>query len=83
MKKENKKYSGPTDYEKQASRKLRGKLVDLGISYDNLSEMLINLGVEKRGDLIGRQIRKGNFPYSFYLQCKDVIEKGKKMSPDN
>lgn len=57
----------------KVKRLLKSELVRRGISNAQLSEMLVQIGVEETKSSIDSKISRGTFSASFFLQCLTVI----------
>lgn len=61
------------EWNKQASNMLKAELKRRGISYDQLQEKLLALGVEETANGINIKINRGTFSFAFFLQVMKAI----------
>lgn len=57
----------------RAKRLLRSEMVKRGVSYDQLSERLREMGIEETPVNIRNKVARGKFMASFMLQCLSAI----------
>ena len=56
-----------------AKRLLKSELVKKGVSHQELSELLIGIGVKETKSSIDSKISRGSFSAAFFFQCMSVI----------
>jgi len=58
---------------KKATNMLKAELIRRGISYQQLQEMLAEIGVEETSNGINSKINRGTFSFAFFLQVAKAI----------
>jgi hypothetical protein len=61
------------EYAEKAKRLLRAEMVKRGITYDDLSAKLKEMGVEETAVNLRNKVSRGKFMASFLLQCLRAI----------
>jgi len=58
----------------EASRVLKARLVREGVSYSDLAHLLRAKGVEETRASIANKLSRGTFSFAFYLQCVAALD---------
>lgn len=62
-----------SDWPGEASRLLRAKLVESGVTYAELALRLQALGVAESERSIANKLSRGSFQFAFFLQCMKAL----------
>ncbi len=62
------------EYETRAKNLLKGELKRRGLSYRDLAEKLVAIGVHENERNLNNKISRGGFSAAFLLQCLEAIE---------
>lgn len=62
-----------TSWQNQATNILKGELARKGIGYEDLSQALKKIGVDKTANNINVTINRGTFSFVFFLQCAQAL----------
>ena len=65
--------SADDEFAEKAKRLLRAEMVKRGVTYEQLSEKLRELGVEDTAVNIRNKVARGKFMAAFLLQCLQAI----------
>lgn len=61
------------EWQRKATNLLKAELTRRGISYDQLQEKLLQIGVEETANSINIKINRGAFSFVFFLQTMKAI----------
>jgi hypothetical protein len=61
------------EWQKKASNMIKAEITRKGISYQQLQEMLAEIGVEETSSSINVKINRGAFAFIFFLQVMQVL----------
>lgn len=61
------------DWQKKAVNLLKAEIIRKGLSYDELSEALLKIGIKKTPNNINVTLNRGTFSFVFFLQCAKAI----------
>ena len=62
-----------TDWNTMAANILKAELKRRGITYDQLHEKLLAIGINDTTNSIKVKVSRGSFQFSFFLQCAAAI----------
>jgi hypothetical protein len=68
------KHSTSAEWSDKAKNLLRSELKRKGVTYAQLSDMLVQIGVNENEKNIANKISRGVFTMAFFLQCMAAIE---------
>lgn len=64
------------EYEEKAKNLLKGELKRRGVTYAQLADKLVALGIMETDRNLNNKISRGGFTAAFLLQCLDAIGAG-------
>jgi Domain of unknown function (DUF6471) len=62
-----------SEWEKKATNLLKAELARVGLNYEELSNALAKIGIEKTPQNLNKTINLGKFGFDFFLQCAQAI----------
>ena len=61
------------EWEKRATRVLKGEMLRSGVTPEVLSNLLASEGLKLDGRALSQKINRGSFSFTFFLQCMHVM----------
>lgn len=62
-----------SEYEERAKRLLRAEMARLGLTYQQLTDKLAEIGVKEDEHNLRNKVARGKFSAAFLLQCLDAV----------
>ena len=56
-----------------ASKSIKDKLIEKGISFNELSSLFFERGIKESGNALCTKVNRGTFSHAFYLKCMDIL----------
>lgn len=71
------------DWNTIASKSIKDKLIEKGISFSQLSDLFLEQGIEESGNALCTKINRGTFSHAFYLKCMNILDNGENHTKKN
>lgn len=63
------------DYAKEATNIIKAELAREGLTYQDLVNKLLDIGIQEEYKSVANKIGRGTFSFIFFIQCMKALEK--------